>query len=110
MKRILLCFIALSAMSASAGPVNYCERYLSNQLNNFLMHSLAEKLGYTYEEFCVHPRILDVFQEDRRVYHKETDSWQDYRFVTIHYNEYSCEYRYNLNQSRWLGQHCYNTW
>lgn len=98
-----------ASVSAFAGPVDFCARYAKKPVADKLIRSLADKLQYSYEAFCTADRIMDVFQEDKLVYHKETDSFQPYIFVTIHYNEYSCEYQFNLQQDRWAKQECYNT-
>lgn len=105
----LLLVVGANASAAGGGGVDYCARYMENSTTAFLMQSLAQKLMYSYEEFCNHPRIMDVYQEDKLVYKRETDEYQKYKFVTVHYNEYSCEYQYNLDEKRWAKQECYNT-
>lgn len=106
--KLLLASALLFSFGAHAG-VDYCGRYSKNETSAYLMRSLAEKLSYPYETFCANDRMLDVFQEYRRVYHREDDRWHNYKFVTVHYAEYSCEYRYDLDVKGWNGQYCYST-
>lgn len=107
----LLLGFALSGHPAHAESVaKYCQRYGQNEVSSKLMHDLAAKLMYSYEDFCASDRIMDVFQEDRLVYHREDDTYQKYKFITVHYDEYSCEYQYNLDYNYWGSQSCYNTW
>lgn len=106
----LLASIFLVATTATANEVTrYCEKQQSNPVHAELLKALAQKLSYDYNEFCNSPRIIDVFFEDRSVYNRESDTYEDHKFITLHYNEYSCQYTFNLVKKAWGKQHCYNT-
>lgn len=94
----------------SAEPtVDHCKQYEGNVFMSELLTSLSAKLSYQHAEFCTNSRIADIYHERKWVYHKEDDNYHPYEFVTIHYYEYSCEYQYNIEASKWADQYCYST-
>ncbi len=110
MFRALFLVIALSFAYSASAARNHCFQFLGHEVHEPLVKELAYKLKYNVAEFCNSERIQDIFIEDRLVYHRSDDQYHPYKFITIHYNEYSCEYSYDLNGKRWGHQECYNTW
>ncbi len=102
--------VAIVLSSSPAFAVNHCKQYEKNAFLTQLLQSLSARLSYTHEEFCNSERIMDIFREERLVYHQEDDQYHPYEFITLHYNEYSCEYQYNIDGQKWASQYCYNTW
>ncbi len=109
MKNILLSVLALSSLSTAA--YDYCAKFEDNN-HEVKVRALATRLAYDWAEFCDHDRIMDVQHEVRRYYYRDTDQFEDHNVYTLHYNEYSCEYHYNLVRENWIKDkdYCYNTW
>ena len=108
MRALLLSVFLLSSVSF-AQTQNHCAKFEGKGKIEELIKKLSKKLFYSYEEFCAHPRILDIYNEQRLVYHSEDDSYHPYEFITLHYAEQSCEYQYSLDHERWGDQVRYNT-
>ena len=117
MKAVLAALLLVGSLSTASanGRFNHCEKYLGKTSGNGaiampdLLQQLAAKLGYSYEELCQHPRIMDIYSEVRNLHNREKDTFELHQFITLHYNEYSCEYRFNLVTNSWGAQKCYNT-
>lgn len=101
--------IAFSVNASFALSVDKCEQYSNNKEVIKVLEILSQKLSYTFSEFCENPRIMDIYQTRIDVYMAELDEYHEHISVTLHYNEYSCEYRYNVILNDWGKQQCYNT-
>lgn len=110
MKALLLSLVLVTtSLTVRAFEGNHCKQFDKNAKIADLFRQLAKKLQYDYEEFCNNPRIADLYHEEKLVYHREDDQYHPYEFLTIHYNEYSCQYRYSYDEKAWKNQECYNT-
>jgi len=109
MKTLTTLGLILIALQVSA--YDYCAKFEDNA-HELKVRQLSERLAYEWEEFCDHPRIMDVQHEIRRYYYQDTDQFEDHNVYTLHYNEYSCEYHYNVGRKNWFKEkdYCYNTW
>jgi len=107
---LTLCLGMALPFAADAVLPNHCAKFDSNPKVKELIRQLTVKLKYSEAEFCGSTRIMDIDNETRMVYHREDDRYHPYEFITLHYNEYSCEYQYSWDQSLWRDQGCYNTW
>lgn len=89
-----------------------CIRYNKKPELIDLLEQLADRMNYTYEEFCTNIRIWDIQKETRQYYYRDTDQMEPHSVITVHYNEYSCEYHYNDIRQQWMKSrdYCYNTW
>lgn len=110
MKLIAACLLLCFSSSALANP--HCGRYLSDARKTEVLESLADELLYSYDELCSHARIQNIQMEQGEFYYDDTKEFEVHDIVTIHYNEYSCEYHHNVARKLWQsGLHrCYNTW
>ncbi len=109
MKNILL--VTATLMSLSTNAYDYCSKFENND-HEQTVRQLSERLRYSWEEFCDHNRIMDVQHEVRSYYYQDSDQFEDHNVYTLHYNEYSCEYHYNISRTNWQKErdYCYNTW
>lgn len=107
MKKVSLVFVGVLLFSFNSYGLDFCAKYQGSDLE--LVSMLAEKLFYTRDKLCSHPRILDIQKEIRSAYYVDVDSYEDLIVLTLHYNEYSCEYHYNRKRKLWSRQSCYNT-
>lgn len=89
-----------------------CQRYHKDIEMMSLLDQLADRLKYKFDEFCTNIRIWDIQKEVRRYYYRDTDEMENHQVITLHYNEYSCEYHFNLDRQKWMKgrDYCYNTW
>ena len=108
-KLSLILGVLIFSQSIRAYEVNHCAQFDADPEMSRLLYSLSEKLSYSYEELCSEPRIFDIFSERRQVYYLESDSYHEHMFITLHYNEYSCEYQFDMVMDQWADQHCYST-
>lgn len=104
---LLICLWSVPSFSQS---INHCKKFEGKGMIEKIMKSLSNKLFYEHKDFCQSPRISDIYNETKLVYHPSDDRYHPYEFITIHYFEYSCEYQYNLDERKWADQYCYSTW
>lgn len=107
--KLLIIFFSFFLAAQTMFAQNLCAQFPTNSHKEGLLKELSTRLNYSYEEFCSNNRILAIYDEVRKVYYAESDEYHDHLFITLHYNEYSCEYQYDLNDRQWRDQHCYNT-
>ena len=109
MKTILVSLAAMMSVSASA--YDYCAKF-KNNVHEVKVKQLSERLMYSWEEFCDHPRIMDVQHEVRNYFYMDSQEFEDHNVYTLHYNEYSCDYHFNIPRGTWMKEkdYCYNTW
>lgn len=110
MKSILMgLFVFFTLNFSFAVAPNHCIQYNHKPEVRKALEALAVKLSYSYDEFCGSTRILDIHQEERLIYNQPKDEYDNHLVITLHYNEYSCEYKYNLVDESWGNQYCYST-
>ncbi|RYZ64064.1 MAG: hypothetical protein EOP05_22605 [Proteobacteria bacterium] len=99
--------VLLSAPSAFAfGPL--CERYMNNALEVAAIQTVSRNMQYTPETLCSLERILDV----QIVHTNLLDENQrpiPHTWLTLHYNEYSCQYYVRDADKVVTKKNCYNT-
>ncbi|HMN69381.1 MAG TPA: hypothetical protein PKC28_12640 [Bdellovibrionales bacterium] len=106
---LLTSTVLFTGSNAHGETVNHCRQFAAQPKIAALIQELSAKLKYDHKEFCENPRIADIYREEKLVYHREDDKWHPYEFVTVHYYEYSCQYKYSWDEGRWKDQYCYST-
>ena len=108
MKKMLL---ILPILATQTFAYDYCSKFEEGEHASKVKY-LSQRLDYSWEEFCDHARIMDVQHEKRNYFYMDSNEFEDHNVYTIHYNEYSCEYHYNIVRSTWMTEkdYCYNTW
>ena len=108
MKKLIALGLLCLAFSSHA---HLCTKFEGRE-DMELVLELAEKLMYSPAELCQHQRIMDIQPEVRSYYYQDSDEFEDHKVLTLHYNEYSCEYHFNLVREEWMDarNYCYNTW
>jgi len=109
MKKIV--HISCLLLAGQTSAYDYCSKFSDNQ-HTPLVKELSQRLNYGWDAFCHHSRILDVQHELRRYFYNDSSEFEDHSVYTLHYNEYSCEYHYNLIRENWIKDkdYCYSTW
>lgn len=103
----VLVTLVVSAQSAFAfGPL--CERYLNNPLEVAAIRTVAKNMQYAPETLCSLERILDI-----QIVHTnlldENGRPIPHTWLTLHYNEYSCQYYVRDADKVVTKKNCYNT-
>lgn len=113
--RQTLAIVALSLFTtlfadAALASGRLCTKFESRPAVQTVVQILAKKLSYSMEQLCNHERILDIQDEPRRFFYQDSGQYETHTVITLHYNEYSCEYHYNAGRSQWQKEYCYSTW
>ena len=99
--------LVIGSQSAFAfGPL--CQRYMKNQLEVDAIRTIASNLQYSTEELCSPNRILDVQVTHTQLF-DENQQPIPHTWVTLHYNEYSCQYFVRDADKVVTQKNCYNT-
>ncbi|MCO5113225.1 MAG: hypothetical protein M9899_03520 [Bdellovibrionaceae bacterium] len=109
-KSIIATGLVCSAKVSFAAPNDHCAPYAHDSEVISVIEILAPMLSYEYHELCESERVMAIYPTRVNVYNQEKDEYQEHISITLHYNEYSCEYRYNMVELRWGKKQCYNTW
>lgn len=101
--------LALSLFSFSAFAQGHgCARYEYKPVFTESLKTVANFLDFSYEELCSHPRVLDVHVTTTKIYNQKQEPIP-HVWVTLHYNEYSCQYFVNETNFEVTKSNCYNT-
>lgn len=96
-----------SPQSAQAfGP--HCEAYLSKPLYVSALKTVARNMLYTPEQLCSLERIMAVEVQHTNLL-DENQRPIPHTWVTLHYNEYSCQYFVRDADKVVTKKNCYNT-
>lgn len=110
--KILCAFtFALFPFTASAFSVDgdKCARYQGNSRYEEAIAIVAKAMKYSTQELCTLPRLADFFIEDRN-FVNEKQEIEPHIWLTLHYNEYSCQYFLREADKVVTRKNCYNTW
>jgi hypothetical protein len=102
----LIAIIVSSQPAFAFGPL--CQRYMNNQLDVDAIRTVARNLQYTTEQLCSPSRILDV-QVTHTQLPDENQRPIPHTWLTLHYNEYSCQYFVRDSDKVVTKKNCYNT-
>ncbi len=98
-------------LSGSAFANEMCADSYRNQKDVIALEVVAKAMKYTVDELCSHPRVMDFYFADRIFYRVENNNEPEpHTWVTIHYNEYSCQYFVRDLDLVITSKNCYNTW
>lgn len=109
-KSVIFFGLVFSVKMAWAAPNDHCAPYAHDNEVISVIELMAPMLSYEYHELCELDRLMAIYPTRVGVYNREKDEYQEHISITLHYNEYSCEYQYNLAELRWGKKQCYNTW
>lgn len=99
--------LILSTQSAMAfGPL--CERYLDNALEVAAIETVSFNMQYTPEQLCSLPMAYDI-QITHTMLSDEDQRPIPHTWLTVHYNEYSCQYFVRDADKVVTKKNCYNT-
>jgi hypothetical protein len=102
-------FFALPALASNfTVEGNKCERYVGNARYSEAIDLIAKAMKYSTEELCTLPRLADVYVVDR-VFYNEKNEAEPHIWLTLHYNEYSCQYFLREADKVVTRKNCYNT-
>lgn len=103
----LLFAVSLTSAKANAfGPL--CESYRSKPLYVQALKTIAGNLQYSPEQLCSLGRILAVEVKHTNLI-DENQRPIPHTWVTLHYNEYSCQYFVRDADQVVTKKNCYNT-
>lgn len=109
---VLSTVLAASTLFASApaqafGPL--CQRYANQPLFTRAIQTVATNMQYTPAQLCSLERILDI-QVTHTNLVDENQNPIPHTWVTLHYNEYSCQYFVRDADQVTTKKNCYNTY
>lgn len=107
MKLFALAVLMFSASAFAQG--NGCTRYSNNQVFMKAIETVAQEIGYSYEDMCSGSRVLDVHVTTKKIYNEQQEPIP-HVWVSLHYNEYSCQYFVRESDFTITKGNCYNTW
>jgi hypothetical protein len=104
-----LLFASLPAMAEGfVVEGNKCARYENNGRYREAIQIVAKAMKYSEQELCHLPRLADVYVVDR-VFYNERNEAEPHIWLTLHYNEYSCQYFLREADKIVTRKNCYNT-
>ena len=106
--RYLLLLAVAYTFQAQALSTNSCEMYLQNPAYAKAITQVASNMGYTYEQLCAVPRLMDIFVENRNLLNEQQEIIP-HILVTLHYGEESCQYFVRDSDFVVTKKNCYNT-
>lgn len=104
---VLTLGLMLGAQASAA--TGFCAKYAGNAEYLRAIEIVAHKMKYTTTELCELGRLADIFVDTRGIYNSEIDEVERHIWVTLHYNEYSCQYFVRAKDGVVTKQNCYNT-
>ena len=109
--RILILVLALWGFQSHARtPLEVsCEANLAKADFGPALEVVAKAMGYTTDELCALPHLFDIYIERRTLYNAKNEA-EPHVWVTLHYNEYSCQYFVRDADHVVTRKNCYNTW
>jgi hypothetical protein len=111
--RILLAllFVASTQSFASEFSERSCELYSKNEKYAKALDVVAEMVtNSSRSELCSLAHLLDVHVAEKNIFNKENEKTENHVWVTLHYNEYSCQYFVRDTDFVVTQKNCYNTW
>ena len=106
--KVLALVLALGSFAAFAQD-NGCNRYANRSTYQTAINTVAQHMDYTGEDLCSSPRILEIYVVNTQV-DNERHEPIPHIWVTLHYNEYSCQYFVREADYVITKSNCYNTW
>lgn len=108
--KLISLFLVLFSFSTFSSSL--CQKQKFNDFEIEVISELAVKLDYSMDELCSNPRIFDIQKEKRVVFNRKTQKSEAHLVITLHYNEYSCEYHFASEKLAWANDYnyCYSTW
>lgn len=114
MSRLILLGLTLFVLSSNAFAWSgLCEKVASNAKHPEYAQALtllAKHMEYSEEQLCNHPRILDIYGDNKTLFNPETHKPEPHVWMTLHYSEYSCQYFFRQADWKLTQSNCYNTW
>lgn len=101
---LALTLFSFSAFSQSHG----CERYASKPVFVKAIETVANHMNYSLEELCTLPRNMDIHVTTTKLYNEKQEPIP-HVWVSVHYDEYSCQYFVNEADFVVTKSNCYNT-
>lgn len=95
--------------SAPAFATDHCARYDANEKYAHALSVLAKSMGYARPELCTLPRLADIYVTTTTLVNERNESIP-HVWVTLHYDEYSCQYYVREADFVTTKKNCYNTW
>lgn len=90
-------------------PSDKCARYRQNPKFLPAIGLIARNMQYSLEDLCHLPHLADLYVTNR-VFYNEQGEEEPHVWVTLHYNEYSCQYFIRDLDQVVTRKNCYNTW
>ncbi|MBX3022634.1 MAG: hypothetical protein KF799_13255 [Bdellovibrionales bacterium] len=106
---VLLVLCATGAAQAETALQKSCENYMRKPTDSQAIEVVATAMGYTTTELCQLPHLLDIYV-DRRNFLNKKNEIEPHIWVTLHYNEHSCQYFVREADLVVTRKNCYNTW
>lgn len=85
-----------------------CRDYEHNPSYRASLALVAKNLRYGYEEMCNLPRLAAIHVTERNFLNPE-NRIEAHDWVTLHYEEYSCQYFVRKSDRLVTAKNCYNT-
>lgn len=104
-----LLLASLLFLSLGAQASNLCQKLDSQPAFMKALDVVATNMQYSMEEICASERILDIQITKTNLVSKQGQI-EPHVFVTLHYNEYSCQYFVRDEDLIVTRKNCYNTW
>ena len=100
----------LLTLPASAIADDYCTSSVRHERDQVALEVVATAMKYTVEELCQHPRVMAIHFTDRIFYNPQNNNEPEpHVWMTVHYNEYSCQYFVRDLDLVVTRKNCYNT-
>ena len=104
-----LLLASLLFLSLGAQASNLCQKLETSPAFLQALNVVATNMQYSMDEICSSERILDLQIQHTSITNKEGQT-QPHVWVTLHYNEYSCQYFVRDEDLLVTRKNCYNTW
>lgn len=109
MKAFLFSLCALFTFNAHAVLPNHCAKFAGNPVALQTIEQVANRMQYSFQQLCTLPRLMDIFM-DRKIFINPQQQPEPHLWLTLHYNEYSCQYFIREADRVLTRSNCYNTW
>lgn len=103
-----LAFGTLASPSEAKAFGPHCQAYLNKPLYVAALKTVARNMQYSLEQLCSLERILAVEVQHTNLI-DENQRPIPHTWVTLHYNEYSCQYFVRDADKVVTKKNCYNT-
>lgn len=97
-------------VTTSAFAHGHCGKYEENQAYMAAIRTVASRMQYKALELCALPTLADIYVSSTSLVDSETGEVIPHSWVTLHYNEYSCQYFVRNSDQSLTKSNCYNTW